>query len=527
MTIVTEIMQATVGPGGRSKRPPMWPLNQRIAGAAIAAVAAAAGCTASSSDVEPDRLRLFFPTGAAISPDGARLFVANANSDLTFDSGSVSVVPLASVEDVIGRWLGSRDIAADSCLDENDGDRDHACCHRDEDFTETLICDEDLFLSQTRDAGVRVGNFATDLALQDLGGGALRLIVPTRGDPSITWADFRPEAGRLSCNKSGKTFDLCDDAHRLSFAFNDADAPSIPTEPFAAFADSAGQFAMVTHLTSGAVTLIDSPRPVLVHDANNPGDPPIEVQLPVQVTDIQSNVFVPDVNNLRGATGIAGRAPRAAGDIVYVGSRSEDRIQTFTIGRNAALPEPGKVFEVQGGAEEYVRRYKNPVLLTGSFFFLDGVGNGSNINSGSNDTRSMAFSPSGDRLYLVNRKPPSLQIFDTSLGPTGVPRNALAGAVDICRQASTVTVVDSGDGERAYVTCFQDGQVYVVDPRGIGRVEDVITVGRGPYAAVAAPDGRRLYVTNFLEDTVAVIDLVPSSPTRNRVVLRIGELRPL
>src|SRR6185369_11235388 len=151
---------------------------------------------------------------------------------------------------------------------------------------------------------------------------------------------------------------------------------------------------------------------------------------------------------------------RAPGDIVYVGSRSEDRIQTFTVGRpiNAA-----------------------PVLLTGSFFFLDGVGNGSNINSGSNDTRSMAFSPSGDRLYLVNRKPPSLQIFDTSIGPTGVPRNALAGAVDICRQASTVTVVDSGDGERAYVTCFQDGQVYVVDPRGTGRVEDVITVGRGPY----------------------------------------------
>jgi len=381
MTIVTEIMQATVGPGGRSKRPPMWPLNQRIAGAAIAAVAAAAGCTASSSDVEPDRLRLFFPTGAAISPDGARLFVANANSDLTFDSGSVSVVPLPSVEDVIGRWLGSRDIAADSCLDENDGDRDHACCHRDEDFTETLICDEDLFLSQTRDAGVRVGNFATDLALQDLGGGALRLIVPTRGDPSITWADWSPEAGRLSCNKSGKTFDLCDDAHRLSFAFNDADAPSIPTEPFAAFADSAGEFAIVTHLTSGAVTLIDSPR-----DGN------------AQVTDIQSNVFVPDVNNLRGATGVAGRTPRAPGDIVYVGSRSEDRIQTFTVGRpiNAA-----------------------PVLLTGSFFFLDGVGNGSNINSGSNDTRSMAFSPSGDRLYLVNRKPPSLQIFDTSLGPTG------------------------------------------------------------------------------------------------------------
>ena len=34
---------------------------------------------------------------------------------------------------------------------------------------------------------------------------------------------------------------------------------------------------------------------------------------------------------------------------------------------------------------------------------------------------------------------------------------------------------------------------------------------------------RHLHV--ILEDTIAVIDLVPGSPTRNRVVLRIGEPR--
>ena len=34
-------------------------------------------------------------------------------------------------------------------------------------------------------------------------------------------------------------------------------------------------------------------------------------------------------------------------------------------------------------------------------------------------------------------------------------------------------------------------------------------------------------MTNFLEDTIAVIDLAPSSPTRNRVVLRIGKARVL
>jgi DNA-binding beta-propeller fold protein YncE len=514
MTTVTQIMQATVGPGARSKRPPMWPISKVIAGAAVAAAAAVvgAGCTASSSDVQPDELRLFFPTGAVISPDGARLFVANANSDLTYSSGSISVIPLTaaaappdrmSVEDVIGRWVASRELPAVECDDDGDDDHDpdHPCCKRDEDFSETLTCDEDLFLSAKPSAGfahvnggVQIGNFATDIAVQDLGGGKLRLIVPTRGDPSIAWADWDPDGQRLRCDdEHADPFRPCDDAHRLSFVrdLNDRDLVSIPDEPFAVFADTAGEFAMVTHLTSGAVTLIDSPR-----------------NGKVRVTDVQAGIFDPDpTNNARGATGIAGRTPRAAGDIVYVGSRSDDRIQMFTVGR--------PVNEAP------------PFLLQGSFFFLNGVGNDVNANSFSTDTRGMAFSATGDRLYLVNRRPPSLQIFDTSLGPTGVPNNELAGAVDICRQASTVAVVDSGDGERAYVTCFQDGQVYVVDPRGHGRVEDIITVGRGPYATAAAANGQRLYITNFLEDTVAVIDLTPGSPTRNRVVLRIGEPRAL
>jgi YVTN family beta-propeller protein len=134
----------------------------------------------------------------------------------------------------------------------------------------------------------------------------------------------------------------------------------------------------------------------------------------------------------------------------------------------------------------------------------------------------MTFSPTGDRLYLVNRRPPSLQIFDTSIGPTGFPKNEAAGATDICRNASTVAVADTGDGERAYVTCFQDGQIYVIDPAGQAMVEDIVLVGRGPYAVVASPNRKKLYVTNFLEDTIAVLDIAPNSPTRNRVVLRIG-----
>ena len=434
---------------------------------ALPALLLAAGCTASASDVRPPADELFFPTGLAIAPDESVLFVANANSELRFDSGSVGVIDLMNVDRIVADWVTSLSFP-DSCSP-------------DPDHIETLQCEAADFLSAQ--AGVRVGNFATDISVQDLDNGRLRLMIPTRGDPSIAWADW--DGTQLDCNSGAEGFALCDDEHRLSFAVTNPNV-AIPEEPFGVFADSAGEFAMVTHLTTGAVTLIDSPKNGLA-----------------TITDIQGATFLPDPNTgLRGATGVAGRAPKSPDDIVYVASRSEDRIQTFTVARPV--------------------NNAPPFLLQGNFFFLDGVGA---TTGNSTDTRGMTFSPTGNFMYLVNRRPPSLQIFDTGLDATGVPKNRLVGAADICRQASTVTVADSGDGERAYVTCFQDGQLYIVDPSGLVQAEDIVLVGRGPYSVAAAPTRKKLYVTNFLEDTIAVIDVDPISPFHNRVVLRIGEVR--
>src|SRR5262249_11261976 len=144
---------------------------------------------------------------------------------------------------------------------------------------------------------------------------------------------------------------------------------------------------------------------------------------------------------------------------------SDNRIQTFTIGR----PE----------------NHSPPYLLANNFFLLDSVGSNAGVG-GSVDSRGLQFSPDGQQMFLVNRRPPSLQVYDTSLNSTGVPRNTLTGATDICRQASMTTVLGTGDNERAYVTCFTDGEVYIVDPRGQADVEDIISVGRGPYAIAAA-----------------------------------------
>jgi YVTN family beta-propeller protein len=444
---------------------------------AAAAAAALGACTASADDVRPPGDQLFFPTGLAVTPDEHFLFAANANSELRYDSGTISVVNLDTVQSVIDGWLATPQIKPDHC-------------DQDPDFRETLVCDEAMFLAPT--AGVRIGNFATDIAVQAFASGHIRVLVPTRGDPSISWADFDSQTGKLSCTQGSESFALCDDAHRLTGDPDDPDLGSIPNEPFGIFADSVSGFALVTHQTAGAVSLIDSPDGI---DA--------------KVVDIRQNLFAEDPLTLISAsTGVSGRSPGSTDDLLYVGSRTENRIQTLSVGQVA-------------GQAAY--------LVPSNYFFLDAVG----ATAGESfDTRAIQFSPDSARMYVVNRDPPSLQIYDTSLTDTGFPRNAAIGVSDICREASTASILDPGDGERAYVTCFQDGQIYVVDPRGGSQVEDIITVGRGPYgiaatkgASVAASGRKQLFVSNFLEDTIAVIDVTPTSVERNRVVLRIGTPR--
>lgn len=456
----------------------------RLGYAFVLLSSALAGCTAPDSAVRPPENDLYYPTGIAVSPDDALLFVTNANSDLSYDSGSVSVLDLAKIDQYATDWSVNKVIDTEPV---KAGSSD-AGCKQDPDHTETLVCDntDDLVASRFMlpNSAARIGNFATAIAVQDTGAGTFRLIVPTRGDPSVAWIDW--DGSKLSCNADGQGFELCDDEHRLSYVHNDPDIGYLPEEPFDVYASSTGDYAVVTHLTTGAVTLVDS----------QPGRPAV-------IADVAVGLFAVDqITGIEGSTGVSARVVPGADDIIYVGARSEDRIQTFTVGRPINNAEP--------------------YLVQGNYFFLDSVGG----NAGSSeDTRGMTFSPGGDQMYLINRDPPSLQVFDTSLKTSGFPANKGVGATDICRQASKLTSLDAGAGERAYITCFSDGQVYVVDPRGQAFVEDIISVGRGPYAVAASRSRKKLYVTNFLENTVAVIDVAPDSPTRNRVVLRIGEVK--
>ena len=396
------------------------------------------------------------------------LFVVNANSELQYDSGSLSVIDLNKIETTADAWEANETAATG--------------CHTDPGALQTLICLQPPYLNLA--AGIRIGNFGTFIGVQDLGNGGIRLILPVRGDPSITWADW--DGTKFSCDDAGATNGLCDDTHRLTVLRNDTTntLPTIPPEPFNVFVDSTSQYAVVSHFTTGSVSLVDS----------QVGSSPI-------ISDIITGLFEANATTgLTGASAIGGRDP-GPDDLLYLTSTSEDRVQML-----AAYRDPLS---------------HSPSLITSNFFFLGKV---AGVNAGgSSDSRDIKFTQGGDRMYLANRNPPSLQIYDTSNGPTGFPNNTLVAITDLCRQVSSMTVFDAGDGERAYVTCFDDGQIYVVNPTGGSSVEAIITVGRGPFSVAVSATRNKLYVSNFLENTVAVVELDPTSPKRYQVVMRLGE----
>src|SRR5664279_1006380 len=224
----------------------------RLGYAFVLVSSALAGCTAPDSATRPPEDDFYYPTGVAVSPDDALLFVTNANSDLHYDSGTISVLNLETIDQYVTDWTVNKVIdtaEVNDPLKDKDGNVTHVFvdhgCKQDPDHIETLVCDnidDDIkprFMKP--DSAARIGNFATAIAVQDTGGGSLRLIVPTRGDPSVAWIDW--DGSKLSCNADGQGFELCDDDHRLAYVHNDPDLGYLPEEPFDVYASSTNNYA--------------------------------------------------------------------------------------------------------------------------------------------------------------------------------------------------------------------------------------------------------------------------------------------
>src|SRR5262249_45504322 len=192
-----------------------------------------ASCNINDQGQPPPPDQFFFPTGVAAHPFGRWLYVTNANTDLRFSGGSVMAVDFDAAVSAFSRG---------------------ACSLRDPIDTRIPVCDT----GDTDPADpsrhvvhptktVRVGSFAGLAAVQrflkpqsqglTLGtkmlctlspndptcipqfdpdpGQGIRLLMPVRGDPSMTWINVAAD-GQLDCGQNSGLAQGCNAVHRLT-----------------------------------------------------------------------------------------------------------------------------------------------------------------------------------------------------------------------------------------------------------------------------------------------------------------------
>lgn len=511
-----------------------------LAAAATAVVGGlvSSACGLNQEGVPPLRDAIAFPGAALIDPAGRWLYVANSNSDLRYNDGTLVAVDLTHIDPVRRQQTGRTwDLCPEVGYVHHHSDPDAQFCCWDLLDRTILNCDERDFIPSG--STVRIGSFASALTWQtplcaesappstmrpcanaacthadpgNPGTPALndgRLYINVRGNSSVTYVDVaRPDDGgpvRFSCGGSTLDFPECDKAHQINHVDDTSivsmgtdDGVFLPDEPYAMAIDEVRQLLYVGHLRgdttrpgSGGISLFD-----------------VSQSVPAYVGPFGS-IFPSDALGLFGVTSLNKHDLRGG-----------DNGQVFVTSRY--LPRVGSIIPTNVFGSCTVTQAA--VLSTGDAF---------DTTLGGAEVRGIQFVDDAQRAWVLQRVPPALIGFDLGLDPAGAGRFSPSEVLETCSSPTFLQAHDAGGaGARLFVTCFETGQVYVVDPY-LGRITGTIDVGRGPAGLVfgAGPGqdpatdgavGTRAYVVGFGDNNVSVVDLEPGSPTEYHVIMRLG-----
>jgi DNA-binding beta-propeller fold protein YncE len=514
-----------------------------MASVLLALAAAAPACKLDQKGVSPPLDRIVFPASALVDPGGEWLYVANSNSDLRYNNGTLVAVDLVNAmrdrfppDGYTPVWPVCA--GADHVREDSD---EAACCW---DFLDHQIldCDERLYIPPA--STVEIGSFSAGMTFQSSqaacaatnpnptpatrhecscptdGAANGRLFIGVRGNSSLTYAetsmvfdptlnlhndyatdeDRRNAPGRnrpvFSCaHPSSEGDEVCKVQSTMPESPGASDAITVPDEPYALVLDEQQDLLYVgnlrgdtSHPQTGGISLFDVSR-TGSHDVPRFLGP-------------TSAFFNPDGNGQFGVTSLT-----LFSNKVYVTSRygtnAVDVIPSFA---------PGQMCKVD------LSLTKGDVTLsTGGDVFTTPL-------SGA-EIRGIKFLPDANRAFVLQRVPPALVGFDTSKDPLAFG-NFPSDVLETCAGPTFLQAYDTqeGEGTRLYVTCFDAGQVYVFDPY-VPRLIQVINAGRGP-AGLAFPSKPAAhpvaYVVGFSANDIGVIDLMAGSPTQYHVVQRIG-----
>jgi DNA-binding beta-propeller fold protein YncE len=148
------------------------------------------------------------------------------------------------------------------------------------------------------------------------------------------------------------------------------------------------------------------------------------------------------------------------------------------------------------------------------------------------DIRGFLLSKDGKTAYVLHRNTPessgsanpeALVFLDRRVGRDGQPSNQASDEpLEICSGATRMEFQETSRGTLLFITCYEGGQIYVVDPEK-HEVSAIIEAGHGPTALTFSETDKTVaYVADYADNNVSVIDLKPGSPTEYMITQRIG-----
>ena len=482
-----------------------------------------AGCGFGESGIAPPADRIFFPAGIAADPTGGWLYVVNSNSDLRFNAGTVVAVNLAEAAkdraltnlckpgDTPGKTCWNR--CPNSVFVEPQNGAKRFCC---KDFVDDMIvnCDERGYVAA--DATVRIGSFGGSIAVQrfekDNPQSPRRLFVAVRAEPSLTFIDVNSTATGLSMHCSAETGanPFCSDDFKIKTQKQaDGTELTFQEEPHPMVLDERLGVLYVGHLRG-----VDKgrlvPRGVSVIDVCDPGP-----GKPPRLASVLTDAFPRS-----GIIGVTALTPAGLGDA------HQPLLALSEVTSDIAELVFAKPEEVEAKCSDHKDRKLE--LVAGRSFASSAFG------TRGADLRGIVVDQAHERAFVLHGQyavrgefnPPSVVALDRHPDARGLPLNQPIGLVEVCNGPNRILSRDAGRGVRLFVNCFENGQIYVIEPNLL-VVEAIIEVGTGPAELIIPEEDPTLaYVAGFANNNVTVIDLEPGSLTEYRVVQRIGFARP-
>lgn len=486
---------------------------------AVLLALAASGCSLGEAGIEPPNDQIFLPSGLAIDPAGDWLYVVNSNNDLRFNAGTLLPLDLTKAKQHRDSGLASwRPCSATAFENDNDpatlaDTLDRPCCV-DLVNSHVLNCNGRAYAHAG--ATVQIGSFAAATAVQALPGeGTFRIFVAVRADPSVTFMDVRRPLGadglagapELRCTgprasaepPSGNVF--CDDHWRVRRPGGaEVEDNVLPEEPHSLTLDRHSRILYVGHL-SATVRGVSRGGGISTIDVQALIDP----EAPNVINSVARTVF--PSSTVQGVTSVTLPDAETPNSVVYAVSRSGPDISEMVLlcQSEAAGCDPNNRFrDLSLVPSEQIKS---------SAFLPMGT-----------DIRD--FLQKGTRGYVLHRNTPESSGSSNPQALVEIDRrnNMSTGRIlEICSGATRMQMHDAGRGDLLFITCYEGGQINVVDLEKMEMKALPIEVGQGPTALTFSPTDKTVaFVANYADNNVVVIDLEPGSPTEYMVVQRIG-----